>query len=684
MRPAQRWLEDEGIVYVGFWEPIHFYRQLGNATQNQASRLDYIKSETHLKKLASIGVNHLWTHFSKGYGLDFEHAEQLKVKAMCKIAKKLGMRVIAYCTGGSLTPETVRYEAPDVDDWISHPTPGTWASYGNGAYQNFRARPCYTSPGYMRWQKKVIDRALDYGCDGIHFDNTNVNAEPEGCHCPRCLKLFVKFLAEKYDRRDPEKRRAGIERWGRDRFDYARDPWWNQWNQPVFQRELSVANQQDWALFRQKAFQDCLLEWARHIHKRGAAVEYNTGKGVGSAYRWWGAINDEMLYPETDIVFNEGALKLGYNKHGSPHCRLREHKIVQNFDLPMMNYNHSTHMMVEAFSFNPGMVGMWGSKDNPAEHAEKIAFFQWYRKHRHYQTRQVSLAETAVLFHHESMTFSTLRVYLESNCVTQQLQEECRPYNIVYVKDLDSLDRYRLLVIPGMHCLKEAEAEKILAWVRRGGRLLTTGSTGARDDYFRKRTRIKEVRNEADLYAADEPENLFTPVTGENYQRAFCKPLGKGYIAHLPKLEYVESPDESSAATWMVESACINRPKNSAELSQLLKRLLPDPNLVVKSKQDLAVDLCRRTDTGEGLVHLFNISYSRQKAATADVAFRFPDTVRSLTWIAFNRPDTAVPFRRVLGEVRFKLRGIPDGAVIVINRQEVRQTDRRPGKGVRR
>ncbi|MGH7144203.1 MAG: beta-galactosidase trimerization domain-containing protein [Planctomycetota bacterium] len=670
MREAQRWLEAEGIVYVGFWEPVHFYRQMGRARENTPSELEYIKSEAHLKHLASLGVNHLWCNFSKGYGLKFEDAEQRKIRAMNKIAKRLNMRVIAYCTGGSLTPETVRYEAPDVDNWIAHPAPGEWASYGNSDFQCFRARPCYSSPGYIAWQKKVVAKALRFGCDGIHFDNTNINPEPDGCHCPRCIRLFREFLAAKYDPRDPAKRALGLERWGRTDFKHARDPWFNRWNDPVHQREVTVANQQDWLMFRQEIFQTCMKTWADHIHRLGGAVEYNVGKGIGSAYRLWGAINDEAIFPTTDIVWNEGALHLGYNKRGAPHCRLREHKIVQNFDLPMMNYNSDTHMMTEAFAFNPGMCGMWDYHLNPADHPARIQFFKWYRQNRLYQTRQVSLAQTAVLLHNESMTFSQLRVYLEMCCLTQLLQEERIAYNFVYAKDLPDLGRYKLLIIPGMHCVKEAEAAAIGAWVKNGGRLFTTGVTGERDDGFRRRTRLKKIESQADLYRAGETETVFTALTRQDYSRDFLVAVGRGQAAHLKHLEYVSRPDASTTATWQVEAEHINRPRNSAAVLKILARLLPERNLDVDSNADLAVDLCRRTDTGEGLVHLFNIGFARGKTAAATVRFQWPEPVRSLTWIGYNHPPRAVKFKAAAGGARFKLSDIREGATIVVNQEK--------------
>lgn len=668
MRPQQQWLEDEGIIYTGFWEPIHFIRQLGNASQNSESLLQFYKSEENIKRLSEIGVNQLWSNFSKGYGLDFEKPEQLKIRDMCKIAHRYHLRVIAYCTGGSLTPETLRYEAPDVDDWCAKTEDGKFASYGHTEFQNFRARPCYTSRGYIEWQKKVVSRALEYGCDGIHFDNTGILTEPLSCKCRRCVERFREFLAKKYGKNDAG-RSAALERWGRTDFAYAKEPWYDRFNQPVMQREVRVANQQDWLLFRQEIFQAALVEWAHYIHKLGGAVEYNAGKGFSENYRHYNSINEEVLYPQADIIFNEGALKLGYNSAGSPHTRIREHKVVQNFDLPVMTYNRDTHMLAEAFSFNPGMVGMWPMGADPAGEPEKIKFFKWYGKYKLYQTKQVSLAEVAILLDNESITFSQIAILQALCSLTQLLQEEAIPFNFVYNKDLDALAQYKLLIVSSMHCLKEQAAEKIGAWVKAGGRLLTTGNTGTRDDCFRRRTKIKTISSLEDLYRAHEPENVFTALTGEDYTKDFVKNVAEGLAAHIVELKQASNPDLSTPNEWRVEAAHINRPVNSDAVLSVIQRLLPVRNLQVASPQDILVDLCRRKDTGEGLVHIFNVSYAKKETASAEVEFAWSEKVGSVTWIGYDREETPVAFEATARGARCRLQGIRESAVLVINKK---------------
>lgn len=670
MRLQKRQLKEDGIIYVGFWEPPYFVKQLGHASQNTASMYDFIKSEDYVRHVADLGVNQLWSNFSKGYGLKFEDGEQRKIRRMCGYARKYGLKVIAYCTGGSLTPETVKYDFPKnpgiVDDMVARRADGKWCSYGNNGYQVFRARPDYTSPAYMAWQKRTIKKALDFGCHGIHFDNTNILPEPASCRCPRCVKLFREFVQTKYG---GENAAAGMGRWGRTDFRHVTLPWYDEWNDPVMDREVEGANSQAWLLFRQQSFNTCLAEWADYIHSLGGICEYNCGKNFGSNYRGYGAINDEIVLEKADIIFNEGTYPLGYSKRGAPITRVREHKIAQSFDVAMMNYNRSPHQMAEAFAFNPGMLGMWGMEDRPAEQKDKLAWFRFYHRYKHYQTWQESLAETAVYMHNEALTFSIFGVYMTLCSLTQLLQEERIPFNLAYKKDLSGLERYKLLIVADAFSLTEDEAAAISAWVREGGRLFTVGRTGERDDNFLLRTKLKEVKNIADLAHVRERENVFTPLTGEDHTADFIKKVGRGMVANLTKLVHAEEPRVHDRGEWMIRTELVHRPANAAAVMKFIDRLLPDRNMKVTSKADLLVDLCRRRDTGEGLVHIVNVTWAKGKTADITVSFDWKAPVKSLTRIGWDIKEAPVKFTRTAKGARFSLKGIRESAVVIVNKK---------------
>ncbi|MDI6775241.1 MAG: hypothetical protein QME60_07620 [Verrucomicrobiota bacterium] len=670
MRPQKKLLKEQGITYVGLWEPPYFVKQLGSASQNTASMCDFFKTEEYVRHLAGLGVNQIWCNFSKGYGLKFEHAEQVKIRRMCGCARKHGLMVLAYCTGGSLTPETLRRDFPGnpgiVDDMVARRADGRLCSYGNDAYQVWRCRPDYTSPVYMAWQKRVIKKALDFGCHGIHFDNTDVLSEPAACRCSRCARMFREFVRTKYGGRNAA---AGMARWGRADFRFVTVPWYDEWNDPVMQREIEGANSQAWLLFRQQTFNACLAEWADYIHSLGGICEYNCGKSLGFNYRAYSAINDEIVLDKADIFFNESAYPLGYTMRGAPITRVREHKIAQAFDIPMITYNDSSHQMAEAFAFNPGMLGMWSMEDRPELQKDRLAWFKFYHKHKHYQTWQESLAETAVYMQHESLTFSIFGAYMTQCALTQLLQEERIPFNLAYKKDLAGLERYKLLIVADAFCLTEAEAAAIGVWVRKGGHLLTVGRTGERDDNFLLRTKLKEVRSVADLSRAHEPENVFTPLTGESYTRDFIKKVGRGMAAHITKLVHAEEPRVHDRSEWMIRPELLHRPENSAAVMKYIDRLLPDRNIAVVSGADLLVDLCRRRDTGEGIVHIFNVAWAKGRTADATVTFRWNTPVNSLTRIGWDIREAPVKFKALPCGAVFKLKGIRESAVVIVNKE---------------
>ena len=205
--------------------------------------------------------------------------------------------------------------------------------------------------------------------------------------------------------------------------------------------------------------------------------------------------------------------------------------------------------------------------------------------------------------------------------------------------------------------------------VRSGGSLLTIGSTGIRDDYFRLRRKIKSVKTLSDLYQSDEPETVFTPLTGEDNTKEYVKPAGGGKVAYLESLEYEDHLRPGDPAEWNIRSELINCPLNSEKVSDVLRQLLPKRNLIVDSDQDLLVDIGRRDDTGEGIIHLFNISFARGHIASASVAFRWSEPVKSLTWIGFDRDETPVAFKTKDDLHSIEIDGIRESAVIVINKK---------------
>lgn len=195
---------DPNAIVWSFWghEPLNHLRRMGgesifNLGEWVEDWYDHVHSEEMVKKLADAGVNLIYTHFFKGFGLEHEHEEMENTRRLCEIAGKYGIRVLGYCQLGSLYYETLFDEAPDLEDWTAYDEAGQHKCW-LGEY--YRWTPCFNSRSFIDYMKKVIRYGIEVvGLSGFHFDNSyNVS-----CFCPRCTQAFRDWLTENV--KDPEK-----------------------------------------------------------------------------------------------------------------------------------------------------------------------------------------------------------------------------------------------------------------------------------------------------------------------------------------------------------------------------------------------------------------------------------------------------------------------------------------------
>lgn len=204
-------------VVWSFWghEPLRHLKRMGNDGDSIFTLGDWaeewynrIHEEEVIKKAAEKGINTIYTHFFKGFGLETEKEEMENTKKLCELGKKHGIKVLGYCQLGTLYNETLTDEAPDIEDWAIHDRQGnivTWL----GEY--YRYSPCFNSRKFIDYIKKVIKYGIEYvGLSGFHFDNSyNV-----ACHCDKCTTAFREYLREN----------AEPEKMGLRHFDHVRIP----------------------------------------------------------------------------------------------------------------------------------------------------------------------------------------------------------------------------------------------------------------------------------------------------------------------------------------------------------------------------------------------------------------------------------------------------------------------------
>ena len=88
-----------------FWghEPKQFYQrrhsdlwsQLGNG-EWIPDWYDRLHTEEAIAKAAAMGVNEIYTHYYKGFGLKMEHDDMMRTAEVVQIAHKYGIKVRRY------------------------------------------------------------------------------------------------------------------------------------------------------------------------------------------------------------------------------------------------------------------------------------------------------------------------------------------------------------------------------------------------------------------------------------------------------------------------------------------------------------------------------------------------------------------------------------------------------------
>lgn len=212
-------MENKPVIW-SFWghEPLRHLRRMGNDGASIFSLgewvddwYNHIHSEQMVKRASEAGINTIYTHFFKGFGLEAEKEEMENTKKLCSIAHKYGIKVLGYCQLGSLYSEVLTKEIPNLEDIAIRDADGSLSCW---LKQYYRLRPCFNSSEFMAYIKKVIEYGLDHvGLDGFHFDNSyNVP-----CYCDKCKKAFREYLTKNVP--DP------LNTLGIDSFDYVQIPY---------------------------------------------------------------------------------------------------------------------------------------------------------------------------------------------------------------------------------------------------------------------------------------------------------------------------------------------------------------------------------------------------------------------------------------------------------------------------
>ncbi|MEA2063830.1 MAG: alpha-amylase family protein [Gemmatimonadota bacterium] len=471
-----RWWLEDGICFVGNWEPLVFRLRRGGRSTDYMADYEAQHSVKTIRALKKAGVNMMLTHFYKGMGPDLEEWDLAYTRKLCQRARAEGLRVGAYI-GSTLFSETLYNEVPDSRNWTQLDNRGRPIIYSD---QYFRERADFTTSGYRELIKSQITKAItEYGMDLIHFDNFYTMFPLEAGFTEHIQELFREYLRRKYT---PDQL---WERLGFRDVSLVRPPRLASTPMSPVQDPLA----QEWIEFRVETLADFIRELAGHIRTLNpqTVIEFNPHGLWGENNAYNSGMDHARLLPLCDIFWSEDPDHAHYfpdqNRLVS---KIRSYKLARHFGTALFSYNHSPLELAEAMAFNrmcPGNVSY--SVVDKQEDKRYIKFF--HRNKELFRDLEV-LADVGVLRDFASLTYGGWDPYLATVQAEQVLIQDRVPFDLLFEQDWQRLEQYPVVVAAAQENLSDEKVLLLKRYVESGGALVVVGRTGAFDERRRVRT----------------------------------------------------------------------------------------------------------------------------------------------------------------------------------------------------
>ena len=204
--PRAKWIENGLIDAGGNHEPTIFVIRRGGQRLDAREQNERAESADALRRLKAQGIEVFHTHFYKGFGMAAEMPGMEETKHTAEVAHRLGLKVDTYIQWNSMMYETFFAEEPRAQNWIQRDARGRPILLTYGYQQSYRYRPCFANQEYLDYLKKIVRYAVEeVKTDFIHFDNFDLNPEPDSCHGETCVRGLPRLPANRSTRRSSGK-----------------------------------------------------------------------------------------------------------------------------------------------------------------------------------------------------------------------------------------------------------------------------------------------------------------------------------------------------------------------------------------------------------------------------------------------------------------------------------------------
>jgi hypothetical protein len=629
--PKAKWLENGLIDAGGSHEPYIFVVRRGGNRLDARDEYERAQSEEVIRRLKDQGIEVFHTHLYKGFGMAAEAPDMADAKRTAEMAHRLGMKVDSYVQWNTLMYETFFAEEPRAKDWVQRDAVGRPIMLTYGYQQSFRYRPCFANQEYLDYLKKIVRFAVEeVKTDFIHFDNFDLNPEPDSCHCHVCVPRFRAYLKEKYT---PAQRK---ERFGFENVDYVNPPEWNAGNPPAKMEIIFDPAIQEWISFRCYVMVDALRQMSTYAKSMNpeVAIEVNPHGITGANRAWEAGLDHAQILKWTDVFWTEESNVPGLVADGRLISKIRSYKLARKFHNVLLAYIAAHPLeMAECLAFNQ-TIGYAGNDPIPPD---MLKYVEFYRRHREYYTQTEDVANVALLRSLPSITYNQRRAQLSAILAEQALIQSRIPFDLVFDEHLADLKKYRVLILPDSECLSDEQLRHIRSFVDGGGGLVAIGQAGLYDQWRRLRvssglTGLVDGQMPAKAYEETVEE---TEIEGAVSR----KEVGAGRTVYIPELQF-DGPLPQTEPYFTIGNHFWKAPKNMNELVQATEWAAREEIPVSISGPDyLIANAASQSARNRMVVHLVNYKAKSQQAVGAvDVHVKLPAGAKA-TEIRLYSPD---------------------------------------------
>jgi hypothetical protein len=168
-----------------------------------------------------------------------------------------------------------------------------------------------------------------------------------------------------------------------------------------------------------------------------------------------------------------------------------------------------------AQGFRPWMCKFNGHVLDPRWVPAVEKLFDWHWRNEKYFTNTENLARVAVAHSQTSYTLQRYKLQDAQNGYAQALIESRIPFGYIDDRLLEGADRYRVIVLPNVFAMSDAQCEQIRAYVKAGGRIVATCETSLYDENGKRRANF----GLSDLFGCD-----FAGEIDQNVKNSYLTP----------------------------------------------------------------------------------------------------------------------------------------------------------------